>query len=66
MAEPRTPGQIGYEAYWHVRQMPTLRGWADLPSYQQFAWEAAAQAVLDAFLSSATRLEPPQEEPHGA
>jgi hypothetical protein len=30
------------------------------------AWEAAAQAVLEAFVSSAQRLLPPQEEPERA
>jgi hypothetical protein len=36
--------------------MPECRTWADLPHYQQFAWEAAAQAVLEAFVSSAQPL----------
>jgi hypothetical protein len=47
--------------------MPAFADRLPAPDYQD-AWEAAAQAVLEAFLSSAQRLTttPPQEEPHGA
>ena len=50
MTDPRTPGQIAYEAYWQVRKTdghkhyPPPFDW--LPAITRQSWEAAAQAVL--------------------
>jgi hypothetical protein len=52
MPHPPTPGQICYEAYW---QGVPLR-WTEEPASEQAQWEAAAQAVLEAFVSSAQPL----------
>ena len=45
-----TPGEVAYAAFWDT-DLPDLRGaqWAALPSSTQARWEAAAQAVLDAW-----------------
>jgi len=48
MTPTPTPGQICYEAYLRNWTIPGLRTWDEEPLGQQRAWEAAAQAVLDA------------------
>lgn len=48
MPEP-TPGETAYETYVaHTRQQPAMLPWRYIPPYFQRAWEAAAQAVLEA------------------
>lgn len=48
----KTPGQVNYEAYRAVRYAEHVvvyaPPWAQLFPVQQAAWEAAAQAVLEA------------------
>jgi hypothetical protein len=48
MPEPRTPGQIAYEAHAHFwdRDLLCTPAWTCLPAMHRDAWEAAAQAVL--------------------
>jgi hypothetical protein len=62
MAKPLSPGQVAYAAYaedyWPSHCPPYERLGRD----EQRAWEAAAQAVRDAFLSSAQLSPLPQEE----
>jgi hypothetical protein len=53
----RTPGQFAYEAYSTfgarvTTYPPTLWSW--LAPVEHAQWEAAAQAVLEAFVSSST------------
>ena len=45
-----TPGQIAYVAFW-ADDLPDFQGadWATLHPRSQARWEAAAQAVLDAW-----------------
>ena len=61
--DPMTPGQIAHETYWRTfADRPPTLPWEQLIPDNRDAWEAAAQAVLEAFVSSAQRLAPPQEE----
>lgn len=61
-----TPGQIAYEAY--ARVQATAGDWrrptpfASLQALTRQGWDAAAQAVLEAFVSSARPLDTAQEE----
>jgi hypothetical protein len=66
MPEP-TPGENAYAAYMAVHlaqdKIPALAwGYDMLEPHERAGWEAAAQAVLEAFVSSAQRLTTPQEE----
>jgi hypothetical protein len=67
MPDEPTPGQVAHAAFLATLEPPGTTPWHWLGAYEQRAWEAAAQAVLDAFLSSAQRLTPPapQEETQG-
>jgi len=51
MSEP-TPGQLACEAYWQVHAqegyVQVRLPFAGMPEVSQRAWDAAAQAVLDA------------------
>ena len=63
MTEP-TPGQLAYEAFWRVlapRYGDMHTPYGGITSLQVEAWEAAAQAVLEAFVSS-TRPLPLEQE----
>lgn len=54
MSEPTTPGQVNYAAYWQCLAQPpatillTRLAWGEIYPAERDAWEAAAQAVLDA------------------
>lgn len=62
MAETKTPGQIAYEAYLRTWNIPGLRTWHEEPRGQQRAWEAAAQAVLDAYCPPLATSHPGADE----
>jgi hypothetical protein len=70
MTAPITPGQVARDTYWRILAAHEPRvqplDWTHVDPIHQAAWEAAAQAVLEAFVSSAQRLLPPQEEPERA
>jgi hypothetical protein len=60
MAEPLSPGQAAYAAWWRTRygmqQADEISAYQMLPAPDRRAWDAAAQAVLEAFVSSAQPL----------
>ena len=62
MTDNLTPGQIAYAAYrQRLQRGPhALVPWALLARRHQHAWEAAAQAVLDAWQAQ-PRLEGPTD-----
>ena len=60
MPDP-TPGELAYAAYARLMQPHhAMSLWCFLPPYCQAAWEAAAQAVLDAARATPAG----EEEPH--
>jgi hypothetical protein len=66
MSDTPTPGQVAYAAYVAAFRPSVLRYVTALfrPPFgveEQRAWDAAAQAVLEAFVSSAQRLTPPED-----
>ena len=61
----RTPGQIAYEAFWRVlapRYGDLHTPYGGITPLQVEAWDAAAQAVLEAFVSSAAPRALPRED----
>jgi hypothetical protein len=64
MSDTRTPGQIAYEAYCRCEYEPYMAradapltwGWALLLDSEHHAWDAAAQAVLEATQAPSTFL----------
>ena len=60
MPEPTTPGQVAYAACLATLapQAPWRLAWHELSDEYHRAWEAAAEAVLDAWLAQ-PRMETP-------
>ena len=58
-----TPGQVAYEAYATVlHDTVLLEPWRRLLWLDRMAWDAAAQAVLEAFMASAGPLDTGQDD----
>lgn len=66
MTEPKTPGQVAYEAYVaaaHPVVGDALMRWEDTNMRYRAIWEAAAQAVMTAWIASPDWPTPqPQED----
>lgn len=48
----KTLGQVAYESHWKASDMypdNLPKDWGTLPSYAQHRWQAAAEAVVDAY-----------------
>jgi hypothetical protein len=65
MPDTRTPGELAYAA-WHAIVIPALvpgygEDWSQVSVLEQRAWEAAAEAVLDAWQAQ-PRLETPRRK----
>lgn len=55
----KTPGQIAYAAYMAVLALGFPMDFAALPDTSRLAWDAAAQAVLTAFVQSTRPIDAP-------
>jgi hypothetical protein len=66
MSDTRTPGQLCYEAYCALtpRLYPTARlmAWDEMLPVEHRAWEAAAEAVITAWIASPDWPTPPPED----
>ena len=64
MTVPQTPGQRAHETYWRTFSgRPPSLPWDQLIPDNRAAWEAAAQAVLEAFVAGAAPQPLDEETP---